>query len=79
MFIEDQNAPLFSLTNAVYTDQLKKNFPVSFYKNGTWGVYLPFTLKENITAPTQDVFIGLDYKNDSIEVDYVQSNSAIYK
>lgn len=80
MLIEDKTAPVFSITNATYADQLKKNFPINVYKNGVWGTYVPTTLKLNAPVPVEEAFIGLDFKTeDEVDVGYVQANSALYR
>lgn len=80
MLIEDKTAPVFSLTDATYADQLKKNFPINVFKDGVWGTYVSTALPFGDLTPVEEMFIGLDFKSDDImNVEYVQANSAFYK
>ncbi|XP_055692304.1 fatty acid synthase-like [Lutzomyia longipalpis] len=38
-FIQDTNAPTFSLTNPFYAKQITKNLIMNVLKNGSWGTY----------------------------------------
>lgn len=67
------------MTSELYTAQLKKNYPINVYKNGTWGSYIPLSLPEDTLAPAQDAFFGIDYTENTTDISLVASNSAIYK
>ncbi|XP_055593803.1 fatty acid synthase-like [Uranotaenia lowii] len=39
VFIDDPNAPLFSLDNPIYSKQLELNLAINVLRNGVWGSY----------------------------------------
>lgn len=67
------------MSNELYTAQLKKNYPINVYKNGTWGAYIPLSLPKDTLVQAQDVFFGIDYTENTTDISLVASNSAIYK
>ncbi len=78
VFIEDKNAPLFSFSNTIYGDQLKKNFPINVYKNGAWGTYAALSLPiDNIS--TNEAHVGLEFNDETVDLGLVQTNPNIYK
>lgn len=67
------------MTNELYTAQLKKNYPINVYKNGTWGAYIPLNLPQDTLVAAQDAFIGVDHTETTTDIGLVASNSVIYK
>jgi fatty acid synthase, animal type len=47
VFIDDKNAPKFSLDNPIYQNQLKLGLAINVLRNGKWGCYRHLQLKQN--------------------------------
>lgn len=45
VIIDDENAPIFSVTTPFYSAQLKLGLPLNILQNGKWGTYRHLTLK----------------------------------
>ncbi|GAB0098099.1 Fatty acid synthase [Sergentomyia squamirostris] len=74
-FIQDTNAPTFSVTNPFYVDQLKKDLIHNVVKNNTWGTFrhLKLECEPGVdTLPVEHAYINVLTKGDMSSVKWIE-------
>lgn len=77
--IEDTDAPVFSLANPTYAQQLRKGYPTNVFRNGIWGTYITTSLTCNVLSPVESAYLGLTYKIGETTAGFITANPAVYK
>ncbi|XP_055685284.1 fatty acid synthase-like [Lutzomyia longipalpis] len=76
-FIQDTDAPEFSLSNLFYLDQAAKNLTCNVLKNGSWGSYRHLMLEHQQNQPTKEVenaYVAALRKNDVSSLKWVEGS-----
>ncbi|XP_055683221.1 fatty acid synthase-like [Lutzomyia longipalpis] len=79
-FIQDTNAPIFSITNPFYLDQIKKNLTLNVLKNGIWGSFRHLKLECQQNLPNQQVdhaFVNVLTKGDLSSLRWIEGPLSI--
>ncbi|GLH14335.1 Fatty acid synthase [Gryllus bimaculatus] len=82
VFIQDKNAPAFSLKNKKYSDQLKKDLVVNVLKNNTWGSYRHLKLNNNADAASLQVehaYINALIRGDLASLQWIEGPLTFYR
>ncbi|XP_065211282.1 fatty acid synthase-like [Planococcus citri] len=73
VIIEDETAPMFSVTCEMYHVHLKSNYPVNVFKNGTWGTYVYLPLSNDYYVPCDNVYAGFDFDKDPTSISWIKN------
>lgn len=79
VIIDDETAPMFSLTCELYSFQLKSNYPVNVFKNGIWGTYVPLPISNDYTVSCDNVYAGFDFDKTPPSVSLIKNTNYIPK
>nr|XP_018905067.1 PREDICTED: fatty acid synthase [Bemisia tabaci]XP_018905075.1 PREDICTED: fatty acid synthase [Bemisia tabaci] len=82
VFIQDTDAPKFSLTAAPYAAQLKKDLVHNVYKNKQWGCYRHFSLEnesEKTSLSVEHAYINALTRGDLSSLKWIEGPLSFYK
>ncbi|KAI4493375.1 hypothetical protein M0802_009435 [Mischocyttarus mexicanus] len=82
VFIQDKNAPKFSLTSKSYADQLNKQLAANVLKAGHWGSYRHLRLEQQNDASSLQVehaYINTLVRGDLTSLRWIESSLSYYQ
>lgn len=68
----DEKAPLFSVDEPMYKDQLAKDLAVNIYKDGQWGSYRHLLLEESPVILANHSFVNILTRGDISSLKWVE-------
>lgn len=75
-FIQDDDAPSFSLTENFYTDQLNKQVIANVFKGGQWGSYRHLRIDQQTNEPLiffEHAYVSTIVRGDLSSLSWIQS------
>lgn len=82
VFIQDKNAPKFSLTSRSYAEQLNKQLVANVLKGGHWGSYRHLRLEQQNDASSLQVehaYINTLIRGDLTSLRWIESSLSYYQ
>lgn len=82
VFIQDKNAPKFSLNDKFYAEQLSKQLMANVLKGGTWGSFRHLILDQQMGASSLQVehaYINALYRGDLSSLRWIESPLSYYQ
>ncbi|XP_066991506.2 fatty acid synthase [Anabrus simplex] len=82
IFVQDKNAPAFSLKHPLYAAQLKKDLVMNVYRGGEWGTYRHIKLDSNSDAASLQVehaYINALTRGDLASLRWIEGPLTFYR